>query len=158
MANTYTQLYVHLVFSPKNRESLIGNEWRIKLEKYITGITQNNGHKMLAIYCMPDHIHLLIGYQVSQLIPELVEKIKTSSNQWINENKFSKFKFEWQKGYGAFSHSRSQIDHVVKYILNQAEHHKKKPFKTEYLKMLRDNDIQFKNEYLFQFFDNINES
>jgi putative transposase len=153
MANTYTQLYIHLVFSPKNREALIQKEWKDDLEKYITGIVQNHKHKMLAIGGMPDHIHIFIGYDVNQKIPDLVENIKTSTNAWIKEKRLSKFHFEWQKGYGAFSHSRSQLDTVVKYVLNQEEHHKKKSFREEYLEILRKNDIEFKEEYLFTFFD-----
>lgn len=153
MANTYTQFYVHLVFTPKNRDALIKKTWNNELEKYITGIVQNNGHKLLAIGCMPDHIHIFIGYNINQLIPDLVEKIKTSSNSWIKENKLSKFKFEWQKGYGAFSHSRSQIDIVTNYVLTQNEHHSKKTFKEEYLDMLNKNDIKFQEEYLFEFFE-----
>lgn len=155
MANTYTQMYVHLVFAPKNREALIGKAWKDDMEKYITGIVQNHKHKMLAIGSMPDHIHLFIGYNVNHLIPDLVEEVKTSSNAWIKQNKLSKFRFEWQKGYGAFSHSRSQLDTVVKYVLNQEMHHKKKSFKEEYLEILRKNDIDFKNEYVFDFFKDV---
>ena len=154
MANTFTQFYAHLVFSPKNKDALIGKTWKDELEKYITGIVQNNGHKMLAIGCMPDHIHLFIGYNVNQLIPDLVEKIKTSSNAWIKNNQLSRSKFEWQRGYGAFSHSRSQLDRVVNYVLTQEEHHRKKSFRAEYLEILKKNDIKFKDEYLFDFFDN----
>lgn len=154
MANTYTQLYIHLVFSPKYKQSLIGTIWKTNLEKYITGIVQNHNHKLIAIGTMPDHIHIFIGYNVNQLIPDLVEEIKTSSNLWIKQNNLSKFHFEWQKGYGAFSHSRSQLNAVVNYILNQEEHHKKKSFKEEYLEILQKNDIEFNSEYLFEFFDN----
>jgi len=146
-------MYVHLIFAPKNREALIEKKWNKRLEKYITGIVQNHKHKLLAIWAMPDHIHIFIGYNVNHLIPDLVEDIKTSSNSWIKQNGLSKFKFEWQKGYGAFSHSRSQIDTVVKYILNQEKHHKKRPFKEEYLEILRKNKIEFKDEYIFDFFD-----
>ncbi len=110
---------------------------------------------MLAIGAMSDHIHILVGYNVNQLIPDLVEEIKTSSNFWIKGEKLSKFKFEWQKGYGAFTHSRSQIDPVVKYILTQEEHHKRKLFKEEYLELLIKNNIEFKEEYLFEFFGDI---
>ena len=155
MANTYTQMYVHLVFAPKNREALIGKAWKNDMEKYITGIVQNHKHKMLAIGTMPDHIHIFIGYNVNHLIPDLVEEVKTSSNAWIKQNKLSKFRFEWQKGYGAFSHSRSQLDTVVKYVLNQETHHKKKSFKEEYLEILRKNDVDFKNEYVFDFFEDV---
>ena len=156
MANTYTQFYAHLVFAVKNRNALIKKHWKNELEMYMTGIVQNHKHKMLATGAMPDHIHIFIGYNVNHLIPDLVEEIKTSSNAWIKSNKLSAFRFEWQKGYGAFSHSQSQIDTVVKYILNQENHHKKASFKNEYLEILRKNDIQFNDEYLFDFFDDIN--
>jgi len=157
MANTYTQCYFHLVFAVKNRDELIKKEWKAEMEKYITGIVQNHRHKMLAIGSMPDHIHILIGYNVNQLIPDLVEEIKTSSDSWIRGKRLTKYKFEWQKGYGAFTHSRSQIDTIVKYILSQEEHHKKKPFKKEYLEMLEENNVEFSQEYLFEFFDDIYE-
>ncbi len=156
MANTYTQCYFHLVFAVKNRNALIKKEWKNDLEKYIIGIVQNHKHKLLAIGSMPDHIHISIGYNLNQLIPDLVEEIKTSSNLWVREKYLSKFKFEWQKGYGAFTHSRSQLDAVVKYVLNQENHHKKKTFREEYLEMLRKNEIEFKDEYVFDFFDDIN--
>jgi len=157
MANTYTNAYFHLIFAVKNRNALIKKEWKNELEKYITGIIQNNKHKLLAIGSMPDHIHIFIGYDVNQLIPDLVEKIKTSSNLWIKKSKLSKFRFEWQKGYGAFTYSRSQMDTVVKYVLNQEKHHyhHKKSFKEEYLEILRKNDIDFNDEYLFLFFDDL---
>ena len=155
MANTYTQMYVHLVFSPKNGNALIGNDWKNNLEKYITGIIQNHGHKLLAIGAMSDHIHIFIGYNVNHLIPNLVEEIKTSSNTWIKQNKLSNFRFEWQKGYGAFSHSRTQLDTVVNYVLNQKTHHQKRSFKDEYLDMLRKNDIEFNDKYVFDFFEDI---
>ena len=155
MANTYTNCYVHLVFAVKNREALIKKSWKNELEKYITGIIQNHKHKMLAIGSMPDHIHIFIGYNVNQLIPDLVEEIKTSSSAWIKLKKYSKFKFEWQKGYGAFTHSRSQIDQVIKYINEQEEHHRKKTFREEYLDILTKNEIEYNNEYLFGFFDDV---
>jgi putative transposase len=87
MANTYTQCYVHLVFAVKHRDALIKKEWKNDLEKYVTGIVQKYKHKMLAIGAMPDHIHIFIGYNVNQLIPDLVEEIKTSSSAWIKENR-----------------------------------------------------------------------
>jgi len=155
MANTYTQCYFQLVFAVKNRDALIKKAWKNELEMYITGIVQNHKHKLLAINAMPDHIHIFIGYHISQLIPDLVEEIKTSSNAWIKKGNLSKFKFEWQKGYGAFTYSHSQIDAVAKYIMNQESHHQKKSFREEYLEMLRKNEIEFKDEYVFEFFDNV---
>lgn len=156
MANTYTQSYFHLVFAVKNRESLINRTWNNELEMYVTGIVQNYGHKLLAIGSMPDHIHIFIGYNLNNLIPQLVEKIKTSSNAWIKGKNLTKHKFEWQKGYGAFTHSRSQLDTVVKYILNQEKLHHKQSFKEEYLEMLKKNGIDYKEEYVFDFMENGN--
>ena len=155
MANTYTQCYFHLVFAVKNRNALIRKEWKNEMEKYITGIVQNKRHKLLAIGSMPDHIHIYLGYNVNHLIPDLVEEIKTSSNKWIKDNQFSKFRFEWQKGYGAFTHPRSHLERVVHYVLNQEENHRKKTFREEYLRVLQENEIEYKDEYAFDFFDDI---
>ena len=127
--------------------------WKDDLEKYITVIIQNHKHKLLAIGSMPDHIHIFIGYNVNQLIPDLVEDIKTSSNIWIKQQGFTKFKFDWQKGYGAFTHSRSQINQVVKYIESQEKHHQKKSFKDEYTEILVKNGIDYNEEYIFEFFE-----
>jgi putative transposase len=156
MANTYTRCYFHLVFAVKNRKALIKKEWKDELEKYITGIVQTHRHKMLAIGSMPDHIHIFIGYNVNQLIPDLVEEIKTSSNAWIKERGFSKFKFAWQKGYGAFTCSHSHLDREIKYVLSQEEHHRNKIFKDEYLGMLIVNHVKYDNQYLFEFFNDDN--
>lgn len=155
MADTYSQCYFHLVFAVKHRNALIKKEWKNDLEKYITGIIQHHGHKLLAIGSMPDHIHIYIGYNLNHLIPKLVEEIKTSSNRWIKEQKLSNFKFDWQKGYGAFTNSKSQLDGVVKYVLNQETHHKKKTFREEYLEILKNNEIDYNDEYLFEFYDDV---
>lgn len=155
MANTYTQCYFHLIFAVKNRDALIKKAWKDEMEKYISGIVQNHRHKLLAIGSMPDHIHIYLGYNVNHLIPDLVEEIKTSSNKWIKNNHLSNFRFEWQKGYGAFTHSRSHLDRVVKYILNQEQHHAKKNFRKEYLDILQQHEVEYKDEYVFDFFDDI---
>jgi REP element-mobilizing transposase RayT len=154
MGDTYSQAYFHIVFAVENRKARIQKNWKVKLEKYITGIIQNHGHKMIAIGSMPDHIHILVGYNLNQRIPDLVELVKTSSNRWIKEEKLTNYKFNWQKGYGAFSYSRSQINSVAKYILNQEEHHKKRSFKEEYLEILEKFEIDYKEKYLFDFIDN----
>jgi putative transposase len=150
MANTYTQIHIHFVFAVKFRLSLIDKEWKEQLNKYITEITQNNNHKLLAINGMPDHIHILIGMRPSQSISDLMKEVKQSSSKWINENKFAKAHFEWQEGYGAFSYSKSQIDNVIKYINNQEEHHRKKTFKEEYLEMLTKFEIEYDEKYVFK--------
>lgn len=152
MANTYTQLYIQIVFSVKGRESLVSKAWKNDLYAYIGGIILNHRSKPLAINGMPDHIHILIGYNPSTPLPTLVEQIKTSSNRWVKEYHNISM-FSWQRGYGAFSYSRSAIDKVIQYIANQEEHHRKKTFREEYLQMLRDFEVEFRNEYLFDFQD-----
>ncbi len=153
MANTYSQAYFHLVFAPKHRQAFIHSSWREDLHKYITAIIQNRGHKLIAIYAMPDHIHLFIGYNLTHLIPDLVQEVKTSSTHWINNQGFINRKFEWQKGYGAFSHSHSKLSTVANYVMNQEAHHAKKSFRDEYLELLKKHQIEFKNEYVFEFFN-----
>lgn len=153
MANTYTQIHIHVIFSPKNRAALINPDWREELHKYISGIIQNKKHKVLCINSQPDHIHIFFGYNINQLIPDLVEEIKVSSNKWINDRGLCRGRFDWQKGYGAFSHSKSQVDKVVNYIFNQDSHHAKRSFKEEYLEVLKNNDIKFEDNYLFEFFN-----
>ncbi len=153
MANTYTKIYIQAVFSPINRECLIQPKWEDELHKYITGIVQNKGHKMIAINGMPDHIHLFFGMKPNQSLSDLMRDVKSNSSKWINEKRFLKGKFMWQEGFGAFSYGHSQIDNVAKYILNQKEHHKKRSFKEEYLLLLRKFEVEYKNEYVFNFFE-----
>jgi len=150
MANTYTQIYLHFVFTVKNRASLISPAWKEELFKYITVIVQNHGHKLIAINGMPDHMHVFIGYKPHQLIPELMQDIKASSSKWINERMFIKGKFRWQEGYGAFSYSHSHIDRVVKYIINQERHHKKKSFMDEYRSLLEKYNIDYDERYILK--------
>jgi REP element-mobilizing transposase RayT len=132
---------------------MIQSSWEEELYKYISGIVRNKGQKMLAINGMPDHIHFLIGMKPSCCLSDLVREVKKSSNEFINEKKFSKFKFNWQEGYGAFSYSHSQIDTVIKYIMNQKEHHRKQTFREEYLVFLKKFEIEFKDEYLFKWIE-----
>lgn len=136
MADTYTQLYVHIVFAVKYRDAAISGEWEERLRQYITGIVQNNRHKLIAINNMPDHMHLFIGINPAQSISSLMQQVKGDSSEWINKEKLTRRRFRWQEGYGAFSYARSQMDTVVRYIQNQQIHHKKKNFLVEYREML----------------------
>jgi REP element-mobilizing transposase RayT len=153
MSDTYTQLYVQLVFAVKGRKSLIQNPWEVELHKYITAVVQNDRHKMLAINGMPDHIHIFLGLNPAIAISDLVKEIKRASNNWINDKGLIKGKFEWQTGYGAFSYGKSQIDHVCKYIHHQKEHHSRQSFRSEYTNLLKLFEIAYKEEYLFEFYD-----
>lgn len=150
MANTYTQMYLQFVFAVQNRLSLIRSEWKDELYKYITGIVQNNKHKLIAINGMPNHLHVFVGYKPHQLIPDLLQDIKGSSSGWINSRNLVQGKFSWQEGYGAFSYSHSQIDNVVKYIMNQEEHHKKRTFREEYIEMLEKFNIAYDEKYILK--------
>ena len=150
MPNNYTQLYIHFVFAVLERRSLIQPEWKDELYKYITGIIKNNNHKLIAINGMPNHIHIFIGYHPNQLISDLIHDIKRCSSLWINENKFSKLKFNWQTGYGAFSYSQSQISNVVNYIMEQEKHHKKKTFREEYIEFLKQFNIDYDERFILQ--------
>lgn len=150
MANTYTQIYIQFVFAVQNRISLIQPEWKNELYKYITGIVQNNGHKLISINGVANHIHVFTGYKPHQLIPDLLQDIKGSSSKWINKENFVKGKFSWQEGYGAFSYSSSQIDRVVKYIVNQEQHHKKQTFREEYIQLLEKFNLTFDEKYILK--------
>lgn len=155
MPNTYTQLYIQFVFAVKHRQALIHPSWKNELYKYITGVVQNKQSKLLAINGMPDHIHIFIGYKPTIAIPELIKDVKLASNGWINQSKLTKNKFAWQEGYGAFSYSRSQIKDVCTYIENQEIHHKRKTFREEYISFLKSFEIEYRDEYLFDFFEDV---
>ncbi len=150
MPNTYSQLYVQIVFTVKGRANLISKNNREELQKYIAGIIQNREQKLMSIFCMPDHVHILVSIKPSISISDLVRDIKAGSSKFINDSKWIKSKFNWQEGFGAFSYSKSQIDTVIKYILNQEEHHNKKSFKDEYLEYLKQFDIEYDERYLFE--------
>jgi REP element-mobilizing transposase RayT len=150
MPNTYTQMYVHVIFAVKRRESLITPKLRENLYAYITGITKKKDQKLISINGMPDHIHLLIGFKPDCNLSELIRDIKANSSKWINQNDFLKNKFEWQSGFGAFTIGHSKIATVANYITNQENHHHKKTFREEYIDFLNAYKIQFKPEYIFE--------
>ncbi len=153
MADAFTKIYIHLIFSPKHRQALIRPEWEVRLHKYISGVVEERGHKLLAIGGMPDHIHIFIGQKLSETIPDLVKEIKNASNDFVKKEGLSPIKFDWQSGYGAFSYSRSQVDAVCKYILNQKEHHRKRTFREEFLKMCEDFEIEMSRKEYFVWFE-----
>ena len=119
MSNTYTQIHIHFVSVVKYREAMIHPLWKERLHQYITGIVRTYDHKLLTINSMPDHIHMLIGVRPSQSISELMKNVKAGSSEWINQEKLTKRKFNWQDGYGAFSYAKSDLSSVARYIENQ---------------------------------------
>lgn len=150
MADTYSQIYIQIVFAVKGRANLISPKWKDELYKYITGIIANEGQKLIAINGMPDHIHVLIGLKPTVALSNLVRDVKANSSRLINEKRWVAGKFEWQSGFGAFSYSHSQLDNVIRYIQTQEEHHKKKTFKEEYIEFLNLYNIDYKNEFIFE--------
>jgi len=150
MANTYTQIHIQAIFAVQNRRSLIQDDWKEELYKYITGIVQNHDHKMLQINGMPDHLHVFFGMRPTQSLSDLMKIVKGKSSEWINESGFLKTKFSWQSGFGGFSYAKSQVPSVINYIKNQEIHHKKKSFHDEYIEFLDAFDVEYDERYLFE--------
>ena len=150
MANTYTQIHIQSVFSVQNRDCIIKKAWKIELYKYMTGIIQNHGHKVLAIDGMPDHTHIFFGMRPTQSLSDLMQDIKGDSSKWINNKGFIQGRFSWQEGYGAFSYSKSQVDQVIDYISKQEVHHRKRTFTEEYLDFLEKFQVPYDERYIFK--------
>lgn len=150
MANTYSQIYIQIIFAVKGRQNLISKQHREQLHKYITGIITNRGQKLLAIFAMPDHVHILISIKPDMRISDLVRDIKSGSSKFINDSRWVRGKFSWQEGYGAFSYPKSATNKVVEYILNQEDHHKRKSFREEYLDFLQKFEIDYEEKYVFE--------
>jgi len=150
MADTYSQIYYHIVFAVRNRESLIKPVIKDELYKYITGVVKNQNQNLLIINGMPDHVHLLLSCKPNMNLSNLIKEIKEHSTKFINDKKIIPGKFYWQGGFGAFSVGNRNLPNVLNYIKNQEEHHRQKSFKNEYVEFLKENEIEFKEEYLFE--------
>ncbi len=153
MANTFSQIYIQTVFAVSGRLSLIRQDFKEHLYKYVTGIVRNRGQKLLSIGGMPDHVHILIGLKPSMALSDLVREIKADSSNFVNQRKFVRGKFSWQEGYGAFSYGHSQLDTIIRYIQNQEKHHRHRSFRHEYLTLLKEFEIAFEEKYVFQFIE-----
>jgi putative transposase len=153
MSNTYSQINIHCVFAVKGRENILTKDFRDDLHKYMSGILRNDNVFPLAVGGWKDHVHVFFELSPSLRISDLMRMLKATSSKWINDNGFVKGKFQWQEGYGAFSYSRSQRDNVIRYVMNQEEHHRTKTFREEYLELLEKFEIDFKEEYVFEFYD-----
>lgn len=149
MANTYTQIFYHIVFAVKNREALIVPAIKEDLYKYISGIISNQNQKLFIINGMPDHVHILVNCKPDMHLSNLVKEIKEHSSKFINEKGILKGKFYWQIGFGAFTVSKKELPSVINYIKNQEEHHGKRTFREEYVEFLKENEIDYKEEYIF---------
>ncbi|MEM9235565.1 MAG: IS200/IS605 family transposase [Verrucomicrobiota bacterium] len=150
MANTYSQIYIQIVFAVEGRQSLIRAERNDELQKYITGIITKQDQKLIAINNMPDHVHILVGLRPSMAISDLVRAIKAGSSGFINEQGWVAGRFSWQEGFGAFSYGYSQLDSVIGYIANQQEHHRKRNFREEYQELLDRFRVPYDERYVFK--------
>jgi putative transposase len=149
MANTYTQIHIQFVFAVQNRHGLILPSWKENLHQYITGIIQNNQHKVIQVNSMPDHIHILSGIRPHQALSQLIQNVKSESTKWVKKEKSSPY-FEWQDGYGAFSYSKKDLPTVALYIQHQEKHHEHLTFLQEYRNMLLNENIDFNTQYIFK--------
>ncbi len=149
MADTYTQLYIHIVFAVKGRQRLIPKQHKETLHQYITGIIRNKKQTVIRINSMPDHIHILVGLTPDIALSDLVRDIKANSSKYINKKGWCVGRFEWQTGFAAFSYSESQLDTVVNYIKNQEAHHARMTFREEYLAFLKRFNVPYNPKYVF---------
>ncbi len=148
MSHTYTNLLTHFVFSTKERSPLITKEIMPELYAYLGGLAKELKGKAIAIGGMEDHVHLLISLPPSIATSDSMRLIKANSSKWLSERFGTPF--SWQIGFGAFSVSRSNVDAVVKYIHNQEEHHRKFDFREEFMKLLKNNEVEFDEQYLWK--------
>lgn len=149
MSDTFSQIYIQAVFAVKGRENFLKEPWRDEVFKYIAGIIKGKNQKPIIVNGVKNHVHIFVGLKPSISVSELVRDIKNNSSNFINENRYTKSRFSWQEGFGAFSYSHSHIENVYNYILNQEEHHKQKSFKEEYLEFLRKFEVDYDERYLF---------
>ncbi|MDF2577987.1 MAG: transposase IS200-family protein [Chlamydiales bacterium] len=148
MTHTYRAHYFHLIWSTKNRQPLIHDEFKSRLYDYIKSIINERKGVVLAIGGMPDHIHLLIGLNKIEQFSELIQAIKGSSSRWVKQNIPKSSLFAWQEGYASFTVSYSQLESVQYYIYNQAEHHSKISFADEFVAFLTRHQIEYHPKYV----------
>jgi putative transposase len=145
--------YIQLVFAVSGRRSLIHSDYREEIQKYMSRIIRKRKQKMLAAFCMPDHTHVLVGMTPEISISDMVLDIKAGSSKLINDSYMLRRNFNWQEGFGAFSYCRRDLDRIIKYILNQEEHHRRKSFRQEYLAYLRELEVEYDERYLFKWIE-----
>src|SRR6185369_2708514 len=153
MPNTYTQIYIQVVFAVNGRQSLITSSFKEDLFKYIGGTMRNAGQKLIAINGMPDHVHILIGMKPNIALSTFVKDIKVASSRLINDKRWVRGHFSWQEGFGAFSYSQSHVSKVARYIENQKRHHARRSFRDEYLSLLKSFQIEHDERYVFKWID-----
>ena len=150
MANTYHQIYLQAVFAVKYRKALIDNSWKQALFGVLGNLINETNCKNIIVNGVEDHVHCFFGLKPVVSVSELMKTVKAKSSKYINENSLTPERFEWQRGYGVFSYSRSHINQVYKYIQNQELHHAKKTFKSEFVELLKEHEIDYDQQYVFE--------
>jgi putative transposase len=150
MANTYSQIYIQVVFAVQDRDNLIQQQNKEELHKYMTGIVRERGQKLLAVHCMADHTHLLVGLKPSMALSDLVRDVKNGSTNFINRSGWVMGRFSWQEGFGAFSYGHSQLKTIIDYVGNQERHHSRTSFQDEYVRFLKRYEIEHDEKYIFK--------
>ena len=153
MANTYSQIYLQVVFAVEGRQNLIQKRNKQELHKYITGIVTERGQKLLAVHCMPDHTHVLIGLKPSVALSDVVRDVKNASTNFVNRNRWVAGRFSWQEGFGAFSYGHSQLTGIINYIKDQEQHHASRTFRQEYIQFLKKYEIDHDEKFIFKSVD-----
>ncbi len=150
MAVNYTRIFLHIIFASEGKTSLIRKSWKYDLFQYISTHTRKKGHKLITINSTPDRLHMLIALRPHQRISDFVQEIKSSSSRWVNTRKLVKGRFTWRPGYGAFSHSQSQLDEVITYINNREQKQSKLSLKEECLMAAGKHDLNDDDRFLFE--------
>ena len=153
MANTYSRIYIQIVFAVEARQGLIQKQNKEELHQYITGIITERDQKLLAVHCMPDHTHVLVGLRPSMAVSDLARDVKTGSTNFINRKRWVLGRFSWQEGFGAFSYGHSQLTGIMNYIRNQERHHAKMTFREEYVQFLKRYEIAHEERFIFKRLD-----
>lgn len=149
MSHTYLQIYIHSIFAVKYRDAVIEQQWRSSLHAVIGNLINETGCKTIIVNGTEDHVHCFFSLRPVVGISELMKTVKAKSSKYINDNRLTRFRFEWQEGYGAFSYAHSQIDEVFRYIANQEAHHKNQTFKEEYIAILNKFQVPYDERYIF---------
>ncbi|HZK76157.1 MAG TPA: IS200/IS605 family transposase [Candidatus Kapabacteria bacterium] len=155
MASTFSNILLHYIFAPKHRENRLRDDFRDELHRYIHGILNNTKNKQLAIGSVEDHMHLFVSMHPTESPANLIKLVKGNSSRFINEKGFVKRPFEWQEGYGVFSHSASEKERVMFYVEHQKEHHAKQPFRVEFIGILGKVGIIYNEKYLFDWMKDV---
>ena len=149
MSNTYHKIYIQTVFSVKYRKAMIHKDWKQNLCGVIGNLINETGCKTLIVNGVEDHIHCFFSLKPSLSVSDVMQSAKAKSSKWINDSGHLSHRFEWQRGFGAFSYSKSDIQNVIRYIQNQEEHHKKQSFLDEYRKFLKRFEVEYEEVYIF---------